>query len=89
MVIDNIESMKYRDALRERHPTARIVTRAVAHQCNRRLDRILATTRLARHQHTRSAVYEGEPTMKGSDHKLVIFWVPAEYLLYFRELPQL
>ena len=43
MVLTAIRAMRYSDLIRTRYPTKRMVTRAVRHDTNRMLDRVMVT----------------------------------------------
>ena len=62
----------------EDRPNTRMVTRAVAHQTNRLLDRIMVTKQLAVHPHTRIAIYKDSLTHAGSDHLMVVADLPID-----------
>ena len=56
-VIAAIKDMRYSDLIRTRYPTKRVVTRAVHHDTNRLLDRVIVTKEISRHQAARVAVF--------------------------------
>ena len=48
-VLAAIRDMRYSDLIRTRYPTKRVVTRAVKHDTNRLLDRVMVTKEIGKH----------------------------------------
>ena len=86
-VIQCIKDMKYHDLIRSRFPNTRMVTRAVTHQTNRLLDRIMVTKQMAMHAQSKVAIYKDSVTHAGSDHLMVVadFPIDTAYVTKKRE----
>ena len=57
-VVAAIKDMRYSDLIKTMYPTKRVVTRAVQHDTNRLLDRVMVTKEIGKHQVVRVAVYK-------------------------------
>ena len=57
-VLAAIKDMRYSDLLRTRYPTKRVVTRAMQHDTNRLLDRMMVTKEIGKYQPARVAVHK-------------------------------
>ena len=80
-VIQCINDMKYNDLIRSRFPNTRmvrLVTRAVTHQTNKLLDRIMVTRQMAMHAQTKIAIYKDSLTHAGSYHLMVVADFPID-----------
>ena len=77
-VIATLKDMRYADLIRTKYPTKRVVTRAVHHETNRLLDRIMVTKEVARHGASRVAVYKHSFIKAGSDHLMVAADLPID-----------
>ena len=77
-VLAAIKDMRYSDLIRARYPTKRVVTRAVQHDTNRLLDRVMVTKEIGKHQAARVAVYKHSFLKAGSDHLMITADLPVD-----------
>ena len=77
-VLTAIKDMRYSNLIRARYPTKRVVTRAVQHDTNRLLDRVMVTKEIVKHQTARVAVYKHSFLKARSDHLMVAADLPVD-----------
>ena len=77
-VLTAIRNMRYSDLTRTRYPTKRVVTRAVQHDTNRLLNRIMVTKEIGKHQVARVAVYKHSFFKARPDHLMVAADLPVD-----------